>query len=403
MLAPATLALFPGAGMAEATGPAESGVEEKADEPAKTKAEKDKSDFELRPRWRVQYDVGKLSVSDHVSVPDDGWNDMLRRAFIGVDAKFGGGWSARVEGEFATEDPEFTDLYLAYANGGLTVTAGQQKMFQSLDDMTSDLQSSFAERAAFVQAFNFSRRTGISAAWKRGDILLQGAVGTDPMIALNDAKDNSIGVDGRVIWAPKMGGTQLHLAGSAHWRDRNDLADTGLRYRSRPAIRTTETRFVASPSLRVERELSYGLEAAAIRGRFHAVGEAYWLNASVPGRDDPLYWGGYGEVGVFLTNDTRPYKGGAFGTISPKKPFGNGGIGAVQLNARYDLLDLNSRGLVGGKQRSLQGSLIWIPIENIRFSATASRLRVKDAVIAGTGGDRDYSADSLLFRFQIHY
>ncbi len=413
------LALFPANAFAENTKPGEADaaivasasvpddageVEAKANaaEPSPAKPES-KSGIELRPRWRVQYDVGKVSAPDNVRASGMGWNDMLRRAQVGVDAKFGGGWSARFDADMAAPDPEIVDAYIAYDTKHLNITVGQQKVFQSLDDMTSDLSTSFAERAAFVQAFAFNRRLGVTSTLKRGDLALQGGIGTEPLIGLNDVKTNSLGIDGRIVWAPKMGETQIHLAASAHWRDRNDLANSGLRYRARPFVRTTDTRFVSTPSLRVEKELGYGLEAGAVRGRFHATGEAYWVRPDLVSGANPTLWGGYAEVGLFLTKDSRPYKGGAWGTIKPEKPLGSGGIGALQVNARYDYLDLNSGGFKGGKQNAWLGSIIWTPIEQVRFSANYARLNYKDAVIAATNGDRDYKVDSMLFRFQIFY
>lgn len=367
------------------------------------KAEKKKDGFQLKPRWRAQYDVGNVDVPNKVNAPDMGWNDMLRRAYIGVDAKFGGGFSSRIEMELAGDDPEFTDAYVAYDTKNLNITAGQQKVFQSLDDLCSDLNTSFLERAAFTQAFNFSRRTGLTTTYKKDAFLVQAAISTDSLIQLNDVKDNSLGLDGRVVWAPKMGDTQIHLAGSVHWRDRNDFSDVTTRYRARPYVRTTDTRFVSTPQLHVDKELSYGVEAAAVKGRFHVTGEGHWMRPSVVDGSNPTLWGGYAEAGFFLTDDSRPYKGGAWGTIKPKRPFGEGGIGAVQINARYDYLDLNSSGYTGGKQAAIIGALTWIPIENIRLSANYARLKFTDARIAATDGDRNYSGDSVLFRFQVSY
>lgn len=366
------------------------------------KPKKEEGGFQLKPRWRVQYDFGDIDVPSNVNAADMGSYDLLRRAYIGVDAKFGGGVSSRVELDFAGGDPEFTDAYIAYDNKNLNLTLGQQKVFQSLDDMTSDLNTSFAERAAFTQAFNFSRRTGLTATIKKAALTFQAGVTTDPLIELNDVKDNSLGLDGRIVWAPKLGETQLHLAGSIHWRDRKDFADETTRYRSRPFVRT-DTRFVSTPQVYVDKELSYGVEAAAVNGRFHATAEGYWMRPSVIGAANPTLWGGYAEAGIFLTKDTRPLKGGTWGTIKPKKPFGEGGFGAVQLNARYDHLDLNSNGYTGGKQSAIIGSLVWIPIENIRFSGNYAKLKFTDARIAAADGDRDYSGDAVLFRFQVHY
>lgn len=381
---------------------------------AKTAPQKDGDGFQLKPRWRVHYDVGKVSVPANVAMPERGWNDTLRRAYVGVDAKFGGGVSARAELDLSGDNPEFTDLFLSYEKNDFTVTAGQQKVFQSLDDMTSDLHLGFAERAAFVEAFGFGRRLGVTAQIKRADFIVQAGVSTDPLVALDDVADNGLGLNARLIWAPKMGETQLHLAGSASWRDRKDFADVAQRFRVRPYTRTISTRFLASPSVKVESETGFGAEAAFIRGRLHGVAEGYWLRpdlAKGAAFRDPKMWGGYAELGLFLTKDKRSYKGGNFGAVKPSAPVGSGGIGAVQINARYDYLDLGKGFSAGeapvaqswGRQRAMLGSLVWTPIENVAFSMNYSKSRYQDAAIAAADGDRDYSADTWLFRFQLHY
>lgn len=408
--APAAMAATP----EEAAQDAPESGEETDAEKAQAKPQKDDDGFQLKPRWRVHYDVGKVSVPANVAMQERGWNDVLRRAYLGVDAKFGGGLSSRVELDLSGDQPEFTDLYLSYETGGVTLTAGQQKVFQSIDDMTSDLHLGFAERAAFVEAFGFGRRTGLTATVKKGDFLAQAGVSTDALVALNDAKTNSLGLNGRLIWAPKAGDTQVHLAASASWRDRNDFADAGHRYRARPYTRTIGTRFLATPSLKVKSETGFGAEAAFIRGRLHGVAEGYWLRPDLARGAlyrDPKMWGGYAEVGLFLTKDSRSYKGGNFGAVKPSAPLGSGGIGAIQLNARYDYLDLGKGFSAGGapggsdwgEQRALLGSLVWTPIDNLAFSMNYAKSRYEDAAIAAADGDRDYSAETWLFRFQLHY
>ena len=97
------------------------------------------------------------------------------------------------------------------------------------------------------------------------------------------------------------------------------------------------------------------------------------------------------EVGYFLTRgDTRTYKGGAFDRISPKNPVGSGGIGAVQVNLRYDYLDLNDAGIAGGTQNGLGGSIVWTPTAYTRLMANYGRMTYSDAFMPAAGGDRDY-------------
>jgi phosphate-selective porin OprO/OprP len=368
--------------------------------PAAAKVEKRKPTWQLKPRWRLQYDIA--DIDGPAGLPGLGRFEDIRRTQLGVDIKMPNGFSARVEGEFSTDPIEFVDAYVAWDGKGINVTAGQQKPLTPLDDMTSDLNTSFMERAAFSTAFGYGRRSGISAGITKGDFAVNGGVFTEPLIQLNDVKKNSVSADFRGYWSPKMGDTKLHLAAAYHWRDMGDLELGSTRYRQRPVVRITDTRYIGTPTLRVEKEHKYGLEAAAVNGRFHGAAEVHWLKAERPGLADPTFFGGYGEVGVFLTKDSRPLKGGAFGGIKPKKPLGNGGIGALQFNVRYDYLDLNSKGVIGGKQNGYLASAIWTPIENIRLLFNYARLDYTGAAIA-VAGDRNYAVDVIGVRGQLTF
>jgi phosphate-selective porin OprO/OprP len=81
----------------------------------------------------------------------------------------------------------------------------------------------------------------------------------------------------------------------------------------------------------------------------------------------------------------------------------DGGMGALQLNLRYDHLTLNDAGILGGRQRGYQASLIWIPQDYVRFLLNYARLRYDDAAIAASGGDRSYSVDVIGARAQVDF
>lgn len=364
------------------------------------KLEKPKSGWQIKPRWRVQYDVAQ--IDGPTGLAGVGNVDDIRRAQLGIDLKMPGGFSARIEGDFAASPIEFTDGYLAWDRKGINVTAGQHKAFSPLDDMTSDLNTSFLERASIVTAFGHGRRTGLSVGYSKGDLGVNGGVFTDPLLQLNDVQSNSVSVDARAFWSPKIGKVKLHFAAAYHWRDLNDFGLATTRYRLRPALRITDTRYIGTPGLAITEEQRYGLEAAGVLGRLHGAAEVHWLNASRTGFDNPNFFGAYAEAGFFLTNDSRPLKGGAFGGVKPKKPLGSGGFGAVQVNVRYDYLDLNSTGVTGGKQDGYMASLIWTPAENFRLMGQYSKLKYTDAAIA-VAGDRSYSVDVVGLRGQISY
>jgi phosphate-selective porin OprO and OprP len=361
------------------------------------KPAKSKSEWQIKPRWRLQYDVADIGGPSGLT--GAGPYDDIRRAQLGVDIKMPSGFSARIEGEFSADPIEFVDAYLAWDGKGINVTAGQFKPFTPLDDMTSDLNTSFMERAAFSTAFGYTRRSGLAVGYSKGNFGVNGGIFADPLIQLNDVKSNSLSADLRAYWSPKLGSTKIHLGGGYHWRD---FGDTTTRYRQRPHVRITDTRYIGTPAIFVEKEQKYGLEAAAVRGRLHGAAEVHWLNASRPNFADPTFFGGYVELGYFLTKDSRPLKSGAFGGIKPKKAFGSGGIGAVQVNVRYDYLDLNDAAVNGGKQDGYMASIIWTPIENLRLLGQYSRLEYTDAAIA-VAGDRNYAVDVVSVRGQISF
>jgi len=359
--------------------------------------------WSFKPRGRMQLDLAAVDAPVGATGVRGGLKTEFRRIYLGVDGKIPGGFAYRVEADVANSSVELTDVYLTYGTGPLSITAGQIKPFWSLDEMTSDLFTSFMERAAFAQAFGFERRVGLSAQYKRGDLLIQAGVFGDNAEDLLDDTNNAVSLDGRVVWMPKLGDTQLHLAASGHWRDPNDPAALG-RYRARPFVHTTDVRLVDTGQIDVASERGVGLEGAVIAGPFHAAGEAYWHRVNRTGSADPTFFGGYAEVGMVLTpGDRRGYKDGGFDRLKPSKPITAGGIGAFQVNARYDHLDLNDGGIVGGRQQAALIGLVWAPIDYIRISANYGKLWIDDARVATATGDRDYTADTFGLRTQVDF
>ena len=358
----------------------------------------------FKPRGRLQYDFGSVYAPDGIVNDGLGFSNELRRVRLGAEGSIPGGFGYRFELEFAGGDAQLWDGYITYKDGGLTLTAGQHNNFQSLDELASADDTVLVERAAFTDAFGFERRLGLSAQYASGPVLLQGGVFTDNVGDLADDGNNSIGVDGRAVFAPKLGSTQLHLAASAHWRDLGDTIDS-TRYRQRPLIHSTDIRFIDTGNIQdAKSEKSYGLEALAIAGRFHVTGEAHWLKLSRGLAPNPGFFGAYGEVGYFLTDDSYGYRSGTLRKPKLSKPVGKGGIGAVALSLRYDYLDLTdqSAGIIGGKQNGIIAGVSWWPVENLRFLLNYAHLEYDDASIAaGTG--RNYSVDSIGGRFQVSF
>lgn len=361
-----------------------------------------KDGWSFKPRGRVQMDTAGVDAPGTVSGASLGIATEFRRAYIGFDGTMPGGFGYRVEADLANSSVELTDVYLTYkVSPRLTLTLGQHKPFQSMEDMTSDLFTSFMERAAFNSGFGFERRVGFSGTYTGKAVVVQAGVFADNAADLNLDSNNSYSFDSRLVLMTKLGKGQLHLGGSFHARDFND-ASTSTRYRARPFVHTTDVRLINTGNITSSGETGYGLEFAYIDGRFHATAESSWMRPHRPGLADPVFNGGYAEVGLLLTNDVTAYKNGAYDRIRPKKALGKGGMGALQLNVRYDWLDLSDDTVIGGRQQVVGASLVWIPTDFVRFQINYGHLWLSDAVVTA-GGSRNYQADSVGARAQIDF
>ncbi len=370
-------------------------------------------DRAFKVKGRIQADAGYVS---HPPGSDDkgfGFTSEMRRIRLGGEGKLGSGFGYKLELELSDNKVDLVDTFVTYETKDWLVAIGNQNQFQSLDELTGDTTGSVMERAAFTDAFGFERRLGISAQYHHKDWLLQGGIFTDDIGALSNSSDgpsggdenNSFGVDGRVVFAPKVDDTQLHFGASGHWRTLKRLADKPTVYRQRPFLHGTNSYVLETPGLNVDDEVNYGLEAAAIRGPWHAVAEAHWLRAMRPDAPDVGFFGGYAEVGYFLTKgDTRSYRNGIFGGADPKRPFGKGGIGAVQLNLRYDYLSLNDRsaGVLGGRQNAYLAGLVWTPINYLRFNLNYGYLTYSPGVTADGVFD-DYNLHVIGTRIELDF
>ena len=359
-----------------------------------------KSDgWSFKPRGRLMFDAGFTNAPDSTGA-SDGFGNEVRRARLGASGDMPGGFGYKFEVDFAGNDISVADAILSYENGPIEIAIGQHNNFQSLEELTSSLHTTFIERAAFTDAFGFERRLGASITYARGDVLAQAGVFTDN---LEDTDSKNRGADARIVFMPKAGDTQLHFGGSFHYNDLDDPA-AQLRYRQRPLVHFTSQRFIDTRSMGADSETGYGLEAAAIAGRFHAAAEGYWQSVDMPGvPDDPSFFGGYVEAGVFLTDDTRGYKGGKFDRTKPSSPVGEGGIGSVQFTLRYDHLDLNDAGIVGGRQAGYFAALVWKPTDYTALMLNYGRLQYTDAILPTAGGDTSYGVDAIGMRAQIDF
>jgi phosphate-selective porin OprO/OprP len=365
----------------------------------------------FKVKGRMQADAAYVSAPKALGDKGLGFASEARRIRLGAEGSLSKYFSYKLDVELSDNAVELVDTFVTYRNGPWQVQLGNQNAFWSLDELTGDTSGSVMERAAFTDAFNFERRLGLGVQYTKGPWIAQLGVFGDDVAAIansNDGvnggdEDNSYSIDGRLVFDPMLGATQLHLAASGHWRHLGRLEDSATRYRQRPFAHTTNTRLIGTPAMNVSDETMYGVEVAAISGRWHGASEYYHLAADRVGLATVDFQGAYGEVGYFLTDgDTRGYKGGIFVNNAPAHPLGEDGIGSIQVNLRYDWLDLDDRDIRGGTQNGYIAAVIWSPIQYLRFNVNYALLHYTGAT-ALPSGDRSYDANVIGTRFELDF
>jgi phosphate-selective porin OprO/OprP len=155
----------------------------------------------------------------------------------------------------------------------------------------------------------------------------------------------------------------------------------GLTIGSRPESRLVPS-LIQTPEIPgIDGGDRFGVELAWLEGSLSFQAEAIGLNIRRDqGFSNLFFWGGYAQVGYFLTGERRIYgrAAGRFGRVIPQNPFRPSARqwGAFQLAARVSTLDLNHSDIRGGQELNLTLGLNWYLLANLRLSANYVHGRV---------------------------
>jgi phosphate-selective porin OprO/OprP len=440
--------------------------------------------WSFKPRGRIQYDVGYVSNPDDAVVTRNlGFNSRARRIRLGAEGTIPGGFGYKYEMDFANASVSFGDVIITYTpkDQPFSLTVGNHFTFSGLDQMTSSNFTSFLERAQMTEAFGGARRIGVSAGLQDKENIFRFNAGLFAAHSIDASNDNEgwIGA-ARATYSPELMGGMVHLGANYQHRkfqSNNDQTPSNsvgapstnqiARYRARPFSQLTDIRFVDTGNFAAESDNIYGLEVGGIFKSFHFAGEAQWTKVQVgydPGdilsgldqfvfnsatgcpttancfpvyvvpTSNPGFFSAYGEIGYFLTGETRGYKNGAWDRTKVLHPFSKGGWGALEVNGRMDYLDLDDDGLQnglsnnfvtgqaslastnsrlgrGGKQLGFLGSLIWIPEDYARVLVNYTHSWITGGPYAATVkpdsskpvDKRKYGVDTIAARFQVDF
>ncbi len=432
----------------------------------------DAGTWSFKPRGRIHIDAGTISTPGEFTSTTLGGKARVRRVRLGFEGTVPGGFGYKAEADLANASVGFGDVWVTYTPTGapMQVRIGNFETLNSMEQISSSNFNSFIERSAFNDAFINARRLGAALAWRSEDSDWRAEVGLFAAHSIDSSLDNN-GLIGaaRLVYAPKVSGGQLHLGLNYQYRDFADnaggVASTGIgmpstnqlaRYRARPGSQLTDVRFVDTGSFAAHGDRVLGLEASAIFKGLYVAGEAQWLrsdayaagdqlsgldsftggNLAVVPVGNPGFFGAYGEIGYFLTGETRGYKRGD-GTWARTKvlnPVTKGGAGAFQVAARIDHVNLDDDALTagptnnfttgvaspaalsgrlarGGIQTSYLLALNWYPIDYVRFMVNYGRVEVEGGPIAAQVSplstlpvnDRQYGVNVIQTRLQIDF
>lgn len=351
----------------------------------------------------VQLDAGTFS-DDRRDQPNGA---LLRRSRLNASGTMDRDWKYKLEYDFAPITAAPTDVYLEYAGfKPVSIMVGQFKEPFGLETLTSDLFTSFIERASTV-AFSPDRNVGVQVgAYGDNDTIgawtLTGGVFGGPA-TLASTDDEPLDFTARATVAPVASGARvLHLgvAGSHRIPDSAFSAAAGgtdvMTIASRPESRLTTAQQVSTGAMiGVDNVNLLGIEAAGVYGPFSLQGE--YVHADVnrrAGLVDETFSAYYAEASYFLTGESRNYsaKSGKFDRTKPKWAFNpaQDQWGAWQAAARYSHLDLTGKAVKGGEMGNWTLALRWLPTAHTLVSANYIRVNTDaSATTAGITADDD--------------
>ena len=305
--------------------------------------------------------------SDFINLDSDNGDGLdhdfgLRRAELVLKGK-GPGNIEWVVGYDASGDGKFLDANVKYRIGGSKTSylqVGQYKQPNGLESLSSSKHNDFMAKAAITNTFAVGRRLGGSYTYGGDDWAVTGSVFGRELTS-NRARGNGYGARG--YWAPiNDKGSILHLGLS--YANYDTDADS-LRYRARPDA-DFSNRIIDTGTFRdADRVSTIGLESFWVQGPFKLQGE--YMSSKVDrygtGSQDFTGTGGYVSGLWNVTGETWSYKGGTPGTPLPDNP----ASGMWQLGLRYDTLDLNDSGVLGGKMDTITAGVNYYWRSNFKF------------------------------------
>jgi phosphate-selective porin OprO and OprP len=370
-------------------------------------------DFSWRLGGRIHLDTAFYS-NDKGTTLTSGTD--IRRARIELTGTLWRNWQFAFGydfGQTANVRDGFRDMFVRYLLKGpmpFTFTGGQFKEYLGLESLTSSNDTTFMERSMPSRVFHDfaegsdGRRIGFGVT-TNGHELWTASAGVFGKNASGDSADNQtdpIVFDGRLTLSPIHTDTQVvHLGFAGSWV--NPEGSNRVSFAARPDARIGASQLISTGAIAGADDVDrYSLEAAAVYGRFSVQGEYLRadVNRNLAGKKDLIFDAWYVFGSWVLTGESRVYEfeRGVFKNPKPFGVVGKSGIGAWEFAARYDSVDLNDKGIQGGRERNFTAGLNWYPAPNFKFMANYVRVLDIDG-----GKFANANPDVFEFRAQAYW
>ena len=311
----------------------------------------------------VDFDTGGVTTS---------FNDSeIRTARLGVTGTFSG-VDYVAEFDWINEAIGANDVYLTFDADAFDLKVGHMKTTNSMEEQTSSRYITFMERGLGTDLFGLDRRVGVTLARGGENYSLSAGVygGRPGDLSQSLELDDSSAISARATRTFAVNEATVHLGASVR---RMDYGDAGTRIRVRPQTHITDRVVTADfrpgrPLGEADTSFFWGLEFAAISGRFHV--EAEWFNQTLDGPvGDPDFNAQYVNLGWFITGESRNYSAssGKFGRTRPETTVSEGGTGAWEVAVRYDRADLDS--VAAGELTNWTLGVNWYLEDHVRIMA----------------------------------
>ena len=330
---------------------------------------------------RVEVDGAAFLTSGNLKDFNDGLQLRRLRFFAGGDCILVLPVSYFVELGCSADQFTLNQAYLRFSNLGIigNLQVGQFQPPMGLDLITSSRDITFMEPSSPLQAIAPGIEAGAQigqpvfhdrATWALG-LFVPGAGGIEYG---NDSRNFGSAV-GRITCLPiyhpapedPAGNRLLHLGLSA-----SIVYPTSstLRYQSRPESHIAPY-VVDTGDISASSAATVGAEVAWVSGPLCLQGELLQSVVSQEGGGSANLGGFYASASCYLTGESRPYdtQAGAFKRLIPRHNFnfGQGGWGAVEINARFSHTDLTDSNVQGGRLNLLMAGVNWYLHPHVRW------------------------------------